>query len=169
MSDTLNDLKKEATELGIVYSPNIGEATLRKKIQDKYDALEAQSVESTEQPAEATEEVITLVKRKDAKETKSFRAIAKELERQARKTRVVRIVDNDPVHNSYTNCCTVNCSNEFFDLGTAVYPLDTPVEVPQGHIDALKELDIMHSVPDRSNPATSTPVWRKRYSVSYED
>lgn len=164
MSDKLNELKREATELGITYSPNIGEGTLQKKIDDFYASKETQS-----QELQQLVETIAQNETKPAAGVSSFKALAKKLEAAARKTRIVTIVDNDQRINNQTTSCTVNCGNEYFDLGTIVLPLNEKVEVRQGHIDVLKAVKIPQHVKDPNNPSLSRVVLRNRYSISYED
>jgi len=80
---------------------------------------------------------------------------------------LVTIVDNDQRENNQTSSVTVNCSNTYFDLGQIILPLNFPVEVMQGHLDVLKEIEIpMHVM----NPQTklSQVKMRKRYSISLE-
>lgn len=153
---TLDALKKEATELGIGYSPNIGEA----KLQEKVDAFYAQQ-----------ESVPVIVETKELKKTgwsdTDRRKLARDREVAARKTRVVEIIDNDQRINNQSTSCTVNCSNTMFDLGTVVLPLGMPVEVMQGHIDVLKSVDIPHHTRRKDGLAETT--LRKRYSISYLD
>lgn len=171
MSDKLNELKKEATELGITYSPNIGEAKLQGKIDEFYESQETSSQELQELVEELEKEEPTAQGKEDykAKGLQSYRAIAKEMERNARKTRIITIIDNDQRVNNQTTSCTVNCGNQYFDLGTIVLPLNEKVEVRQGHINSLKELKIPQHVKDPNNPSLSKVVQRPRYTIQYED
>lgn len=170
MSSKLEELKKEATQLGINYSPNIGEAKLQEKIDAHYESQETSSTELIDlvdklKADEPKVEVPVVA----AKDQTSFRAFAKKLEAEARKTRVVTIIDNDQRENNYTTSCIATCENEFFDLGTVVLPLNEKVEVRQGHINSLKEVMIPQHVRDPDNPSLSRMVIRPRYTVSYED
>lgn len=167
MSDKLNELKKEATELGITFSPNIGEAKLQTKIDEFYESKETASQE-LEEVVEQLEKEEEAPKKQSAKQNKSFRAIAKELEREARKTRVVTIIDNDQRINNQATSCIVNCSNEFFDLGTRILPLNEKVEVRQGHIDALKSVYPPQHMRDTTTGLSRVSL-RPRYSIVYED
>lgn len=163
----IEELKQEATELGITFSANIGEAKLQEKIDQYYASQETSGTELLRaiETKEKTEEK-SAVKGNDKARRKAERA--KEMEAEAKKTRVIKIIDNDQRVNNQTTSCTVNCSNEYFDLGTVVLPLNVAVEVRQGHINVLKEVEIpLHTL----NPKTglSTPGLRNRYSISYED
>lgn len=160
---SLEELKKEADDLGITYSPNIGEAKLQAKI-DEYYASQETSGKELEAAVKAIEqsEVKTVATGK-----KSFREKAKEIELAARKTRVITIIDNDQRVNNQTTTCSVNCSCKYFDLGQMILPLNTPVEVMQGHIDVLKEVRIPQHVRDNKT-GLSRVVLRPRYTISYE-
>lgn len=171
---TLEDLKKEASDLGITHSANIGEKKLQEKIEAFYEAKE------TSGPA-----IIEVVKKEEDKKAKEANAnkhtLSKELtfaekadmkrvirERIAKKTRIVSVVDNDQRVNNHATTCTVNCSNEFFDLGTKLLPLNEKIEVSQGHINVLKSVQIPLHVKD-SKTGLSTVRLRPRYTISYED
>ena len=141
--DKIEELKKEADELGIVYSKNIGEAKLKEKIDAFYESQET-GIElgtvATEEPSGL--EVVKANVAKVEAVKKTMRAKAIEAEAAARKTRIVYIVDNDQRTNNKTNSFTVNCSNMYYDLGTMILPLNVPVEVRQGFIDVLNEVMI---------------------------
>ena len=62
----------------------------------------------------------------------------------------------------------MNCSNEYFDLGTLILPLNEKVEVRQGHLDVLKEVRIPQHMSDPTNKAVSMMVMRPRYTIQYE-
>ena len=160
----LEELKQEAKELGLEFSANIGEAKLQAKIDEFYESQETSG-----------KEIIEAVKAKEESEEKSavkgkrsIYARAIEAEKAARKTRVVTIIDNDQRENNQTTCVPVNCSNSFFDLGTIILPLNIPVEVMQGHLNALKGVEIPQHIKDPKT-GLSTYVMRPRYSISFED
>jgi mRNA-degrading endonuclease toxin of MazEF toxin-antitoxin module len=150
----LEELKKEATDLGLSFNANIGEAKLAEKIEAYYKSQETSKVE---------------VKQSESvKKAKSLGERVKEAEEAARKTRIVTIVDNDQRENNLTTTVSVTCGNEHFELGLMRIPLNEPVEVMQGFIDVLKEIKIPMHVVDRKTGLTRT-VLRNRYSISYED
>ena len=168
---TLEDLKSEANDLGISYNKRIGE----KKLQEKIEAF----YESKETSGPAVAEVVKKEEAKVAKDAKSTpskkftpaeEADMKRIirERIARKTRVISVVDNDQRINNHATTCTVNCSNEFFDLGTKLLPLNEKIEVSQGHINVLKSVQIPLHVKD-TKTGLSTVRLRPRYTISYED
>ena len=160
----LEELKIEATDLGIKYSPNIGAEKLKSKIDEYYESQET-----------SEKEIIATVVAKEKSEVKSAESdtvqapgtsIA-EIKAAANKTKVVTIIDNDQRVNNQTTSCKVNCSNMYFDLGTATLPLNMAVEVRQGHINVLKEVRIPQHTKDN---VTGLSVTRMvpRYTISYE-
>ena len=163
----LDNLKNEAASLGITHSAQIGEEKLKEKIEAHYKSLET-----------SNKDIQALVKEKEKeKEAKTVaetagqdRVGSKKLKRkaEAQKTRVITITDNDQRINNHSTTCVVNCSNQFFSLGTVVLPLNEKIEVCQGHINVLKEVQITMHVRD-SKTGLSTTRLRKRYSISYED
>ena len=162
-NEKLDELKKEAAELGIAFSANIGEATLQQRIDD-YHASQAD--DEDDEPVVKTPEV---VKENKPVARKSFKQRAKAKEKEARKTRVVTIIDNDNRENNHTTVVVVDCSCAYFDLGKAIIPLNTPVEVRQGHINVLNSIKIPQHVRSPEDPSLSRVVLRNRYSVQYED
>ena len=168
MSERLDELKQEATDLGIKFSANIGEDKLQAKIEEYYESQETLEKEIQQavvvKEAEEKSEVKSAVSGNKTGKGARIQA-AKEA---AMKTRVVTIIDNDQRVNNQTTSCKVNCTNEFFDLGQMVLPLNTPVEVRQGHIDVLKEIKIPLHTKDPKTGLARVEM-RHRYSISYED
>ena len=160
----LDELKLEADELGVSYSPNIGEKKLADKIEAHYKSLEIGTPEVREEPQE--DEVEEYVKEK-AKKAKTMREIAIEQEKKARETHIIVITDNDQRENNLTSTVPVTCGNAYFELGTKRIPLNVPVEVEQGFINVLKEVRI--PLASRQMDGTIKTVMRNRYSISYED
>lgn len=169
MSDGLNELKKEASELGIDYNPRIGEAKLQEKIDAHYESQETsgkeveQAVQANEATASEAEATKPAVKGK-----KTVGQLAREIYDKARKTRVVTIIDNDQRVNNQTTMCSANWSNQYFDMGTVKFPLNIPVEIPQGFITVLKEVKIPHHQKDNASGLSFTTM-RPRYTFQYED
>ena len=165
----IEDLRKEATELGITFSTNIGEVKLQEKINAHYASQETSGeelIKAIETKAVQKTEEKSAVKSKETI-TSNLVTKAKLAEDEARKTKVITIIDNDQRVNNQTTSCTVNCGNSYFDLGTVVLPLNIPVEVRQGHINVLKEVMIPQHVKNPTNGLHSY-VTRPRYSISYE-
>ena len=157
MEKTIEELRQEATELGISYNANIGAAKLTEKIEEFYAAQEGTA------PVVKLE---TVAERGSRKKTIGERAVEARLE--AMKTHIVTITDNDQRENNLTTIASVNCSNDYFDLGTRRIPLNVPVEVEQGFINVLKEIQIPMHVRDNATGLGKT-VLRHRYSIAYSD
>ena len=157
MEKTIEELKQEADDLGIQYNANIGTARLAAKIEEYYTAQEGSA------PVVKLE---TVAERGSRKKTIGERAAEARLE--AMKTHIVTITDNDQRENNLTTIVSVNCSNDYFDLGTRRIPLNVPVEVEQGFINVLKEIQIPMHVRDNVTGLGRT-VLRNRYSIAYSD
>ena len=155
---TLDELKQEAKDLGIEFSANIGKVKLQEKIDAHYKAQESDIVVAKEDADDMSPEEI-------ANEASKAQSIA-DRKKEAYKTRVVTIIDNDQRVNGQTTTCIVNCSNMYFDLGTIILPLNMPVEVRQGHLNVLKELTIPQHVKDPKT-SLSTVKLVPRYTISY--
>ena len=164
----LEELRKEADDLGISYGKTMGATKLQEKIDAFYEGQE------TSGPA-----VVEAVEAKEKQKDKNSERAAKELSKQeqatltriarekaARATKVVTIIDNDQRVNNQTTTCTVNCSNEFFDLGTVVLPLNERIEVAMGHIKTLQQVQIPLHVRD-TKTGLSTVRLRPRYTITY--
>ena len=163
MSD-LQELKNEADELGVTYPKNITANSLQKKIEDFYEAKEKaapkiQVVEETPED-EDEDEVIEALSKKEL-----FNSVRVKREKAARETRVVAIVDNDQRVNNHTTTCTVNCSNEYFDLGTRILPLNENIEVSVGHLRTLERVKIPLHMRDNKSGLSSVRL-RPRYTIS---
>jgi len=159
--DKLEELKQEAKDLGIEFSANIGE----KKLQEKIDAYYESQETSGKELAAAIKAVETTASVTPAANSRYAKARA--AEEAARKTRVITIIDNDRRVNNQTTSCVVNCSNFYFDLGTMVLPLNTKVEVMQGHINVLKEVRIPQHILDKDG--LSHVEMRPRYTIQFEE
>lgn len=163
VTDTLEALKTEATELGIAFSPRISEKALAERIEAHYEAASKDSDLPVVSIVETSEEA-----RAD-KAVRHMRAYARDMEAKARKTRIVTIIDNDQRVNNVTTVATTNCSNDYFDLGTIILPLNEKVEVRQGHLDALAGVRIPQHVRSKKDAQMSETVMRPRYTIQYEN
>lgn len=162
--DKLEELKAEATDLGIKFNPNISEAKLQEKIDAFYKSQEAGT------PKILEDVVVDEPKGSSVKVDKELakrKMIADALKR-ANETKIITITDNDQRINHKTSVAVVNCSNAYFDLGTARIPLNMPVEVKQGYIDVLNEIMIPMHVID-THTGLSRTERRRRYSIHFED
>lgn len=166
---TLEDLRKEADDLGISYGKTMGEAKLQEKIDAFYEAQETSgpeleaAIQAKEQPQEDEDQPEKGERKLTAKEQAVVTRMARE--KAARATRIVTIIDNDQRVNNQTTTCTVNCSNEFFDLGTVVLPLNERIEVATGHIRTLAQVQIPLHVRDNKT-GLSTVRLRPRYTIT---
>lgn len=162
----LKELKKEADDLGVQYPKNITADKLTEKIDAFYDA-DASSGPLVQAAAEAHED------RGSTEETAAGKACidpkqAKRVAREkaARATKIVTIVDNDQRVNNHTTTCVVNCSNEFFDLGTIVLPLNEKIEVAVGHLKTLERVKIPLHISDIKTGMSAVKI-RPRYTIAY--
>ena len=163
MAKSLVSLKKEATDLGLTFEDDVKAAELEKQIDAFYESQETSGAElaATVAKVEAGEVEI----KKDGKV--NIGTLARQAEAEARKTRVIKVFDNDSRVNNVTTVAVANCSNQYFDLGTVYVPLNEAVEVMQGHINALKEVMIPHHSQGAGGMTKTT--MRNRYTISYED
>ena len=164
----LEELKQEAAELGISFQPNIGADKLQAKIDEWYVSQETsgngiQDAVKKQEAMEQSEEKSAVKDNDDA--NTHMNKYAKKAEEDARKTRIVTITDNDQRENNQTTVAVVNCSNEWFDLGTVYIPLNVPIEVKRGHLNVLKEIEIpLHTLNPKSG--LNEIRLRPRYSIS---
>ena len=165
MSD-LQDLKKEADELSVAYPKNITAEKLAEKIDAFYKAKESSVITIPE--SNQVDDREDTPKTEEVSKEELFHNKRRAREKAARVTRVVTIVDNDQRINNHTTTCTVNCSNEYFDLGTMIFPLNEKIEVAMGHIRTLEAVKIPLHVMDVKSGMSSVRM-RPRYTVSYEN
>lgn len=169
---TIEELRQEASELGISFNQNIGVDKLQAKIDEFYKSQETSGNEILaaveKQEAMEKSEEKSAVNGKPSNKSVALDKYIVEAEAAARKTRVVIITDNDQRENNQTTVAVVNCSNVHFDLGTAYIPLNVPVEVKVGHINVLKETEIPLHVKDPKTGLNSLAI-RPRYAIAYQD
>lgn len=167
MAENIEDLdfealKAEATELGIKFNPAISAVKLKERIDSYYDEKETDTIESVIAKQEA-EAPVAKVSVKDA-----FAGTVQLLKERANKTRIVTIIDNDQRINGVANSFTVNCTNEYFDLGTYTLPLNLSFECKVGFLDVIKEIMIpMHTVDPRT--LLSRQEFRHRFTIQFDD
>lgn len=166
---TIDELKSEATDLGIDFNENITAKTLQTRIDAFYDAKSKAGIaEADAFAAQSNEQAALTVSERKLVSKQNFRVYAAEQAAAARKTRIVTIIDNDQRTNNHATTCIVNCSNLHLDLGTAVLPLGVPVEVRQGHINVLSEVRIPRHTKDLNDPTVSVVQMVPRYTIQYE-
>ena len=150
LEKSIEELKQEADELGIVYNKSIGADKLAAKIEEFYASRESAGA-------------VVATKSKP----RTIREHALEAKTRAEQTKIVTITDNDQRENNLTQIVSVTCANRHFDLGTKRIPLNIPVELEQGFIDVLNEIKIPMHVFNQSTGKTTTSL-RNRYSVVVE-
>ena len=91
---------------------------------------------------------------------------AAKMKARAEEKVVVTLIDNDTRENNQTTVAVVNCSNQYFDLGTVYIPLNVPVEVRRGHLEVLKDTQIPLHTKDPVSGLSVTRI-RPRYTISY--
>lgn len=165
---TIDELKIEATELSIQFHANISAEKLAERIEAHYKASEEQSKVDLSGDTEdqgSEEDIAAALK---VENTSNFQEYIHKQKREAEKTVIVTIIDNDSRVNNVTTTVTVSCSNEYFDLGTVILPLNDRVEIRQGHLNVLKELRIPQHLKNPNDPSISIMVVRPRYTIQYE-
>lgn len=165
MEDLLDieELRAEATGLGIQFAQNIGAEKLKAKIDAFYESQETSGQEL--QTAIAAKEKSEEKSAESGNVASSKRDRIAAAKKAAMVERIVTIVDNDQRVNSQNTTAVVNCSNIHFDLGTMVIPLNIPVKVKQGHINVLKDSTISLHVKDQKT-GLSVPRSVPRYSIT---
>lgn len=165
MEDLLDieELRAEATGLGIQFAQNIGAEKLKAKIDAFYESQETSGQEL--QTAIAAKEKSEEKSAESGNVASSKRDRIAAAKKAAMVERIVTIVDNDQRVNSQNTTAVVNCSNIHFDLGTMAIPLNIPVKVKQGHINVLKDSTISLHVKDQKT-GLSVPRSVPRYSIT---
>lgn len=158
MEKTLEDLKLEATELGITFPNNIGAEKLQAKIDQWYE--NETSVKEDEDIVEAK----TAAKNADIKPatTKSnIRQIIKAMERENAKTAIVKVTMVDRREANTATSVYASSGNVSMNI-----PLDTFVEVPKLLIN---QLDTAKALIHKENKeGLSTPMMVKKYVIEYK-
>lgn len=141
----LEELKVEADEAGVTYSVNIGEAGLQKKLEAFYDKDVTPVVE-----------VITET------EVVSHAELIKAMERENKKTRVVKLTMVDKREAS-------TATDAYFSSGTVSMrvPLDTFVEMPVLLIERAKSAKaLIHK--KVADDRFSVPSFAPKYVVEFK-
>ena len=152
MEKSFEELKQEADELGLTYSPNIGKAKLEEKIEQKYKEIE-ESSDSVESNTRVSAKG-ALAARKEA-----LKIIAEQIA-ESKKTRVVKITMVDKREAS-------TATHAYFSNGDVSLniPLDVWVEMPNILIQLAEEAKAVTHVD--SNGVTE-PKLTKKYVVEYK-
>ena len=145
MEKSFEELKQEADELGLTYSPNIGKAKLEEKIEQRYKEIEESSEVSTKGALAARKEALKI--------------IAEQIV-ENKKTKVVKITMVDKREAS-------TATHAYFSNGdiSLNIPLDVWVEMPNILIQLAEEARAVTHVD--SNGITE-PKLTKKYVVEYK-
>ena len=145
MEKSFEELKQEADELGLTYSPNIGKAKLEEKIEQRYKETEESSEVSTKGALAARKEALKI--------------IAEQIV-ENKKTKVVKITMGDKREAS-------TATHAYFSNGDVSLhiPLDVWVEMPNILIQLAEEARAVIHVD--SNGITE-PKLTKKYVVEYK-
>ena len=152
MEKSFEELKQEADELGLTYSPNIGKAKLEEKIEQKYKEIE-ESSDSVESNTRVSTKG-ALAARKEA-----LKIIAEQIA-ENKKTKVVKITMVDKREAS-------TATHAYFSNGDVSLniPLDVWVEMPNILVQLAEEARAVTHVD--SNGITE-PKLTKKYVVEYK-
>ena len=152
MEKSFEELKQEADELGLTYSPNIGKAKLEEKIEQKYKEIE-ESSDSVESNTRVSTKG-TLATRKEA-----LKIITEQIA-ENKKTKVVKITMVDKREAS-------TATHAYFSNGDVSLniPLDVWVEMPNILVQLAEEARAVTHVD--SNGITE-PKLTKKYVVEYK-
>ena len=152
MEKSFEELKQEADELGLTYSPNIGKAKLEEKIEQRYKEIE-ESSDSVESNTRVSTKG-ALAARKEA-----LKIIAEQIV-ENKKTKVVKITMVDKREAS-------TATHAYFSNGdiSLNIPLDVWVEMPNILIQLAEEARAVTHVD--SNGITE-PKLTKKYVVEYK-
>ena len=162
MEKTLEELKQEAEELGIVFQKNIGAARLAEKIEEFYTKDSEENTElSGVKEVEAEDETESQTKTRVADLRKEALRTIKEQERANMETEIVRVTMVDRREAS-------TATHAYFGTGdTAVnIPLDTFVEIPRIIVDLAKRAKALTHV-DKNGMTVSKLA--PKYVVEYKD
>ena len=145
MEKSFEELKQEADELGLTYSPNIGKAKLEEKIEQRYKEIEESSEVSTKG---------ALATRKEA-----LKIIAEQIV-ENKKTKVVKITIVDKREAS-------TATHAYFSNGDVSLniPLDVWVEMPNILIQLAEEARAVTHV---DSNGIKEPKLTKKYVVEYK-
>lgn len=177
LEKTIEELKAEATGLGITFNQNIGTAKLSKKIEDHYNSLAAEdSVKSVDDVVKLedenapTNEVKTAVGKQESKEVR-FRKAVQAAKKEAMAKRIVIVSSNDKRESEYATTAYLSMENQYFGISKLV-PLDIPIELEKCLIDVAKTTEItLHKdeIIGGRRTGNKVPVRTRKYNISYED
>ena len=169
MEKTIEELREEATELGLTYSQNIGAAKLSVKIDEYYEKQSAGDIVE-----DIVEEIEVEVKKpatkaKSASETaeQKFRRESKERQVAALKTKIVTITNTDKRESHVETMAYLSCG-----VVSKRVPLDIPIELEIALIEVARTSTVSTHVDEvvkGVRTGNKVPKTVRKYVVSYED
>lgn len=168
ITKSLQELKDEATALGLDFTGMKSKAEISQLIENHYEGVSSADAVQEKAEVEAEEETkLTAIPGKRAGGNPML-VLAKKMKDVAMKTRVVRITNNDKRENHLTTTAYLSCENQYFGISRIV-PLDVPIELEQCLIDVAKSVEITLHVDDGNRSGNKEPKLVKKYVISYED
>lgn len=161
---TLQQLKDEATVLGLDFKGMKSKAEVSKLIEDHFESQAADDLVKVEDEI-TTEETVK------PKKIDPMRALIASQKKAAMETRIVNISSNDKRENHVTTTAYLSCENQYFGLSKIV-PLGVPIELEQCLIDQAKSVDVMlhvDEIVDGKRTGNKTHKLVKKYVISYEE
>lgn len=171
MDKTIEELREEATVLGITFNANIGAEKLAAKIEEYYAAGESAN-KVVEKPVvvEPKAEHDTPQSQQAKYEVAQRKAVA-DARAAAMATKIVTVTSNDKRDNDMMTSEYVSCENQYFGIAKYV-PFDIPVELEVCLIDVLKSSMItLHKdeIIDGRRTGNKIPMSVRKFNISYED
>jgi hypothetical protein len=153
MELTIEELKSQADDLGISYSPNIGIAKLQSRIDEVLVEQEERAIEAQV----STPRVNKTIERPVDPEVERRKRI---MQRALKRSKVI-VYSNDPRDANKTTCMSSVRNSYFGDA--KVIPLGQEWWLQQMHIDNLKNINIVKYIDD--GKGNSKAVNAKKYTV----
>lgn len=170
MDKTIEELREEATALGIAFNPKIGADKLAAKIEEYYAAGESANKVVEKPVVEPKADHATPQSKQASIEAAQRKAVA-DAKNAAMVTKIVTVSSNDKRDNDMVTSEYVSCENQYFGIAKYV-PFDIPVELEVCLIDVLKSSMItLHKdeIIDGRRTGNKIPMSVRKFNISYED
>ena len=167
----MEQLKDEATKLGLDFKGIKSKAALQELLDTYYESQAADDLVEEKQEEETVEEKKDNTQAPAQIRAKGVRAMVAQLKKEALKTKIVRITNNDKRDNHVTTTCYLSCENQYWGISKIV-PLDEPVELEQCLIDTAKAIEVVLHVDEiieGKRTGNKVPKLVKKYVISYEE
>lgn len=158
----LEEIKQEATEIGLTFNDRIGAKTLQERIDAHYERdskANAVAVIEDEDPVEV-EETEAEAKKRGAKDVKNIKAVIAALEAENRLTDIVKLTMVDKREASTATSARFSNGNMQMEV-----PLDVFVEMPRLLIFQAEKAEAMISM---EKDGTSVSRMAKKYVIEYK-